>query len=542
MGSSRRYVSVIPSLVIEEIRANMTTNYHRILEVPADASRDQIRAQYKQLVRIFHPDRFTSNADKEFVEQKLKEINEAYHALLNPGGQKGQIGNSAPLPQPIVLPSGLDFGEIASGEESTLVFHVGNTGGPAHRFSLNCDEQNTWFRVTRGKRVNPSQPFPMEFAIVANTQVLESNHTYTSWIDVHMDGVVKRIPLSVQVVDKRLISPFSPRVVMLGVLLVVALIFITPHALNFQLPAFLRSEQPVLAMTPAPQTSTENTPSASATSVDVVDGSVLASGDFPNLGEPQVTPNVIALSDYRTTPTVVTETDAAETSAALAIEAIIATPTRTATPLPTATPSVASSPTEPTPAERDVVTAAPTTQTLANIPLFPWLAYLAPSNLEASVIKATATATSTETAAPTNTSTPTASATLVPTNTPEPTPTLRATSTRIPTQVPTPTATPVQASAATRPSAPYGVVARVPTTYKVYVRSDISVDAPALALLDFGVEVPVIGRTYDSAWILILLPGSSARQEAWVFARTVVVDNALLETVPVVVPRSLRDS
>lgn len=40
-------------------------DYRRILEVSTDATPEQIKAQYKRLVRIYHPDRFTSDEDKQ---------------------------------------------------------------------------------------------------------------------------------------------------------------------------------------------------------------------------------------------------------------------------------------------------------------------------------------------------------------------------------------------------------------------------------------------------------------------------------------------
>ena len=57
-------------------------DYRQILEVPADATPEQIKAQYKRLVRIYHPDRFTSEQDKQYVEAKLKEITDEYPILI----------------------------------------------------------------------------------------------------------------------------------------------------------------------------------------------------------------------------------------------------------------------------------------------------------------------------------------------------------------------------------------------------------------------------------------------------------------------------
>lgn len=59
-------------------------DYFSILDLQTDASTEQIRAQYRQLVRIYHPDRFANSADRIYAERKLQEINEAYYALLAP--------------------------------------------------------------------------------------------------------------------------------------------------------------------------------------------------------------------------------------------------------------------------------------------------------------------------------------------------------------------------------------------------------------------------------------------------------------------------
>ena len=50
-----------------------------ILELNPDASMDEVQQAYKDLVNIWHPDRFATNPRlKEKAERKLKEINRAY--------------------------------------------------------------------------------------------------------------------------------------------------------------------------------------------------------------------------------------------------------------------------------------------------------------------------------------------------------------------------------------------------------------------------------------------------------------------------------
>jgi curved DNA-binding protein len=56
-------------------------NYYQILGVAPDADVAAIRKRYKELARLFHPD---INPDKPQASERLKEINEARDALLDP--------------------------------------------------------------------------------------------------------------------------------------------------------------------------------------------------------------------------------------------------------------------------------------------------------------------------------------------------------------------------------------------------------------------------------------------------------------------------
>ena len=54
-------------------------NYYEILGVKRNASNDELKKAYKQLVKKYHPDLYSG--DKSFAEQKTKEINVAYDVL-----------------------------------------------------------------------------------------------------------------------------------------------------------------------------------------------------------------------------------------------------------------------------------------------------------------------------------------------------------------------------------------------------------------------------------------------------------------------------
>ena len=57
-------------------------NYYEILKIPTNASKQQIKNSYKKLVKQYHPDLYVG--DKNFAEQKIKQINEAYEVLSTP--------------------------------------------------------------------------------------------------------------------------------------------------------------------------------------------------------------------------------------------------------------------------------------------------------------------------------------------------------------------------------------------------------------------------------------------------------------------------
>ncbi|MCD6305207.1 MAG: J domain-containing protein [Deltaproteobacteria bacterium] len=57
---------------------------YEILDLKPGASADEVKQAYKDLVNIWHPDRVSHNARlKQKAEEKLKQINGAYEALLS---------------------------------------------------------------------------------------------------------------------------------------------------------------------------------------------------------------------------------------------------------------------------------------------------------------------------------------------------------------------------------------------------------------------------------------------------------------------------
>ena len=56
---------------------------YEILNVPATATRAQIRTAYRALARRWHPDRFMPGPERDWANEKMAAINAAYRSCLN---------------------------------------------------------------------------------------------------------------------------------------------------------------------------------------------------------------------------------------------------------------------------------------------------------------------------------------------------------------------------------------------------------------------------------------------------------------------------
>ncbi|WP_029165351.1 molecular chaperone DnaJ [Aminiphilus circumscriptus] len=75
-----------------------TKDYYKILDVPREASTEDIKKAYRKFVRKFHPD---ANPGNREAEERFKEINEAYEVLSDPQkrAQYDQFGFVGDIPQ-----------------------------------------------------------------------------------------------------------------------------------------------------------------------------------------------------------------------------------------------------------------------------------------------------------------------------------------------------------------------------------------------------------------------------------------------------------
>ena len=59
----------------------MAKDYYKILGVPRNASREDIKKAYHKLAHEYHPDKIKEESVRAASESKFKEISEAYHIL-----------------------------------------------------------------------------------------------------------------------------------------------------------------------------------------------------------------------------------------------------------------------------------------------------------------------------------------------------------------------------------------------------------------------------------------------------------------------------
>lgn len=444
---------------------------HRILDLPYDATPEQVKERYRQLVRIFHPDRYRKDADRLYAEAKLKEINEAYEALLN----RSQLALSQEdgLPEPVFWPEAVDFGSVPHGETSQRQVQIGNSGAQAKSLQIHLGDGQSWFSIVKGQRLNTSQPLPLNLELAANTALLTPDQRYESWIEVDMDGQRARLPLQLHVTPAktRAPTPLSWLPIALVILLGGALYMGARYVRTL-------SDGTTAATTPAAAVAASDPAAASInepTIVVVADASGAAAGSAQ---EPVVEP------------------------VAEPVVAVIAA---------TATPSAPSQPTA-------VAIATGASDSAASDPQPPTAQPVATSQSD------TATAPS---AAPA-TAIPTATLTTAPSATPTSTPTVTPAATATTASIATPTVPP---SPTPGPAALPQVTIRVPDDYQVNARSETSVDSASFGLLEKGSVHPAVARTIDSAWVQITLPDARV---AWVYRESVEADLAAVETLPVV--------
>lgn len=61
----------------------MDKNPYEVLGVNKNATEDEIRRAYRELVKKYHPDKYLNNPLKDLAEEKMREVNSAYNEIMS---------------------------------------------------------------------------------------------------------------------------------------------------------------------------------------------------------------------------------------------------------------------------------------------------------------------------------------------------------------------------------------------------------------------------------------------------------------------------
>jgi tetratricopeptide (TPR) repeat protein len=118
-------------------------NYYQILGLPANASPRRIKEQYRKLAKRYHPDRLANAANKAQLEERFKEISEAYQALSGVVKQTNLSPKERKLD--FLYRQGQQLVNQNKWSKALIVFNEILAIDPAYRDTL------TWFREARRK-------------------------------------------------------------------------------------------------------------------------------------------------------------------------------------------------------------------------------------------------------------------------------------------------------------------------------------------------------------------------------------------------------
>lgn len=90
-------------------------NPYEVLGVSENATDEEIKKAYKELVKKYHPDKYQNNPLADLAEEKLQEVNEAYDMLMK--GSRGGSGRSSSVSfDSMQVRRYIDSGNLAAAE------------------------------------------------------------------------------------------------------------------------------------------------------------------------------------------------------------------------------------------------------------------------------------------------------------------------------------------------------------------------------------------------------------------------------------------
>ena len=92
-------------------------NPYEVLGVNENASEEEIKSAYRELVKKYHPDKYQNNPLADLAEEKLREVNEAYEMLMkNKDSGSGSYSAGSRDPQFEAIRREIDAGNLGAAE------------------------------------------------------------------------------------------------------------------------------------------------------------------------------------------------------------------------------------------------------------------------------------------------------------------------------------------------------------------------------------------------------------------------------------------
>lgn len=167
-------------------------DYFEVLGVPRDSTEQEIKKQYRTLIKKYHTDtlegrkaRAEKEGDDVLVEilestlenyrEKSKEINLAYEILSDATKRHNHLrelreyeaGLAADPPEIVIRPTNIDLGILKVGEEARASFTIDSVGGSITNLHIDWENgEPEWGELLI--ETDPINTFPIKVIVVVN--------------------------------------------------------------------------------------------------------------------------------------------------------------------------------------------------------------------------------------------------------------------------------------------------------------------------------------------------------------------------------------
>jgi len=164
---------------------------YEVLDVPHDATLEQIRGKRLRLLKKLHPDVAGADPDlKSYFDKTASQINRAWEILGDPV-KRAQYDVAHSPPRLVVLQPNLDV-EVESGQDAIIRFRVDNTGGPVpqgKRLAFSSPDKKMSVDLRRCESVNHDTLFPIEVELLLSTSELPEDIWQETNVEVLLEDM-----------------------------------------------------------------------------------------------------------------------------------------------------------------------------------------------------------------------------------------------------------------------------------------------------------------------------------------------------------------